>query len=237
MRSNILLKLTLVYLFCFLFLSCYDNKSKSKSDTTQKEKMDIMSEQSKSLGKKLLQKGYSLLFRDVGHKKNLDLIWDEAGQRTFEQLVDDTEAPLMARFLASEVLLKKDLTYLSRSDLSKLTQIYKEALLKDFTGKASDWGFFRGNNDVGSVGGMFVIFGEIAIPELIKLLDNDTEVSYSDEVDVDVVMGKNYIRRVRIKDFAALYISKIRNIPFNFDPILEERDKEISRLRSFIINR
>jgi hypothetical protein len=191
-----------------------------------------MSEETIALARKLTTLGYPALFKEAGHERSLDEIWQSASQQDFEELVGNTEAPPLARFLASQILLNKDMTFLSRTDLGSLSGIYVLALLGNYTGRMSDWGFLHRNDDMGAVGSLFLAFGERSVPQLINLLDDATIADYERPFPDASGFDRTRLQRVRIKEFAALYLSRIENLPFEFRIDFDERDNEINKLKT-----
>jgi hypothetical protein len=191
-----------------------------------------MSEDTLSLDRRLRNIGYPALFKETGHARSLMELWKSASQQDFERLVGDTKTSPLARFLASQILLGKDMTFFSRTDLNSLSKVYVQALLGNYTKAMSDWGFVQSNDDMGAVGSIFLVFGKRSVPELVKLLGDETVVDYERLTPDASGFDPTRLRRVRVKDFAALYISKIRNVPIEFKIAFDERDSEIARLES-----
>ena len=73
----------------------------------------------------------------------------------------------------------------------------------------------------------FVALGEPAVPALVSLLDDTTRLEYGGSKEATV--GNSYAYRV--KDFAAFYLSRIRNLPFDVVQDPAARDKAIDALR------
>ncbi len=193
-----------------------------------------MNENISTLAKRLADKGYAALFRDTGHSSQLDSTWKRFSQQDFEQLVADIHQPPLARFLGSEVLIKKDMTFFSRTNLKALCNVYISALQNNYTGEMTDWGFAKNNDDLGVVGGSFLIFSNNAVSPLIQLLDNNTLVHYERPLLGTDIFDSQLLQKIRIKDFAALYLSKIKNIPIRFKTTFAERDEEINQLKKRI---
>lgn len=191
-----------------------------------------MSEETLTLAQRLTNIGYPALFKDADHERSLDQIWKSASQQDFEKLVGDIRAPSLARFLSSQILLSKDMTFLSRTDLNSLSDVYIEALLGNYTKTMSDWGFLHRNDDMGVVGSVFLVFGERSIPQLINLLSDGTVVDYERPFPDASGFDRTRLQKVRVKDFAALYLSEIKNMPLEFKIPFDERDKEIVTLKN-----
>jgi hypothetical protein len=216
-----------ILLIFFLICSCAQNESKKMNGQVNN-----------TIEKELIDLGYRSLFRflhaDVDNK-----IWKSgANQDKLKNIIFKSKGSLLGRFLAAETLryYKVDLddTY-----NEKLGEIYVYALEKsnmdddDFIGiPANSWGFLYRNDDAGNLGQKLIRYGEIVIPDLIKLLDIQGKVLYIGSQDATI--GNSY--QYRIKDFAAFYISKIKDIPMTFYQDLEKRDLEIERLKEILEN-
>ena len=191
-----------------------------------------MSEDAFSLAQMLTNVGYSALFKEAGHEQSLGEIWISASQLDFETLVADTKAPLLARFLSSQILLSKDMTFFARTNLDSLSDVYIQAMLGNYTKTMSDWGFLYSNEDMGIVGSVFLVFGDRSAPQLINLLCDETVVDYERAFPDVSGFDQTRLQKVRIKDFAALYLSKIKNLPIELKVAFQERDKEIIKLKN-----
>jgi hypothetical protein len=180
------------------------------------------------LTKKLKDLGYIGLFNRLDMDA-LDSIWNErTAPESLEKITIDLREPDEIRFLAAEILFYKKQNFPPQNTKKQLAAIYANALVKNFTRIINAWGM-PGFLD-GLAGKHFVAIGEAAIPELIKLLDNDKELIYSGSKEATV--GNKY--RYRIKDFAAFYISIIRNIPIMVYESPQARDKEIDKLKGYL---
>ena len=71
------------------------------------------------------------------------------------------------------------------------------------------------------------MLGERAIPELVKLLDNETVHRYHGSEAATV--GNAY--RFRVKDFATYYICRVKNIKPVYHETHAARDAEIEKLK------
>jgi hypothetical protein len=227
----ILIKGNKVLLALLLTIAC---QVTPKPGTKNKNNQE-MNENLPTLAKYLADKGYTALFRDTGHSSQLDSTWNRFPKKDFEQLVADILQPPLARFLGCEILLKKDMTFFSRTELKALSDVYISALLNNYTGKMADWGFAKSNDDLGVLGGSFLIFSNNAVSPLIQLLDNDTLVHYERPLLGNDIFDSQLLQKIRIKDFAALYLSNIKNIPISFKAAFAERDEEITKLKKRII--
>ncbi len=179
-----------------------------------------------SLADRLMAIGYIGLFQGPDEEA-LRTLWNEPGvPEALATLAGDPEAPTLARFLAAEILFDKQEKYPPEEQKKQLASVYATALAQNFTEAANTWGL------PGILGGLagehFEALGGAAIPELASLLDDDRRVYY--EGSQEATLGSSY--GYRVKDLAAFYISKIRNIPFELDEDPIKRDKEIEKLKS-----
>jgi hypothetical protein len=194
-----------------------------------------MSKNTFALARRLTNISYPTLFKEADHEHSVNDAWNSASQQDFETLVGDPGVSPLARFICSQILLSRDMTFLSRTDLDSLSDVYIQALLGNYTKAMSDWGFLQRNDDMGPVGSAFLIFGERSIPHLIDLLDDGRVVDY-ERPSTDISgLDPTRLQRVRIKDFAALYLSRIKNIPFEFKIPFNERDKAITELKNKLL--
>jgi hypothetical protein len=187
-----------------------------------------------SFADKLVSIGYSRLFMS-GDQNLADSVWDNGNNKIkLEQLMNDPHSSLHAKFLSAELLrlFKIDLSVQNKYDLAK---VYADALAHsnidsdDFNYLNGNlWGFLYEMNDNGYLGQQLINLGDLSIPYLVNLLDDNGRVIY--EGSQDATIGNEY--KYRLKDFAAFYISKIKNIQVKYYEDLEERDKEIERLKS-----
>lgn len=184
----------------------------------------------------LIKIGYRNLF-SFGNSKQLDSLWANGENlEKFKNIVESEESTPLGKFLVVELLNSKKIK-LDEVSKKELGKIYVYALEKsntdesDFIGiPANSWGFLYNRNDAGYLGKKLISYGEVVIPDLIDLLDVEGKVLY--EGSQDATIGNSY--QYRIKDFAAFYISKIKNIPMTFYQDLEKRDAEIERLKEFL---
>lgn len=183
--------------------------------------------------KKLIDAGFPGLFM-YGERSLADAIWDGGKNETaLKELLASGTASHHAKFLAAEVLRKYEVSY-DENIAGALAETYAEALrnTSESSGNAyhlsgNHWGFLYELNDAGHLGSQFIIFGDAAVPALTPLLDDDGTIMY--EGSQEATLGNSY--QYRVKDFAAFYISKIKNIPIQFHKDIQERDKEIERLK------
>jgi hypothetical protein len=200
--------------------------------------MGKMNVSSQALAGELVETGYEGFFF-YGDDSAIDDIWDEPGNpERLQALILDDAISWPARFLAAEILFAKKEDFPTPELLPPLAAIYAHALaqtgvsMEDFYLPANIWGFLYELDDPGDAGQHFIDLGEAALPELIPLLDNEDHVLY--EGSREATMGNEY--NYRIKDFAAFYISKIKDIPIPFQPELEKRDREIEKLKQTLLD-
>jgi hypothetical protein len=181
------------------------------------------------LAGKLMAGDYGKLFIYPQHDMTIERIWSAPGNpEALEALVKDAGAPGKARFLAAEVLFARDVFFIERAGRAAVARLYAEALVGDYTGLANSWGLLWEHNDVGEVGGRFLVLGEAAIPALTELLD-DGKVVDNYEGSEEATIGNRY--QFTIADFAAYYLSRIAGIAVPFHRTPAERRAEIAKLK------
>lgn len=186
-----------------------------------------------NLEKKLIEIGYSNLFLS-GDDEQLDSIWkDGVYQQNLEHIINSENSSLLVKFLAAEVLEHYDIK-LPKEHNGELAKVYSYALENTSIENGNDvqlngnlWGFLYEHNDLGYLGKKIVLLDTVAIPSLIQLLSKNGRILY--EGSQEAMLGNSY--QYRIKDFAAFYISKIKDIPIKFYQDIEKRDQEIERFK------
>lgn len=189
--------------------------------------------QSDTIIKKLVEDQYGEFFNYAIQEQIISAVWAEAGGAApLKAIVIDETAPTKARLLACEVLMKNEFTFLRDEDvkIDQIATIYTNALENNTTGMANSWGFLYEHNDEGPIGIMLVMLGEKAIPELVKLLDNETIHLY--QGSKEAMVGNAY--QFRVKDFAAYYICRIKNIEAVYHETQAARDVEIEELKALL---
>jgi hypothetical protein len=142
----------------------------------------------------------------------------------------DPRWPTRTRFLAAEAIFARDMFRLRPEHYPLLAPLYVRALAENASGFMADWGFLRGMDDVGPLGSRFVSFGEAADPLLRPLLDDTRGVPYLYPPEFPSQIRTD----LRIRDFAALYLSQIHRIPITLSASLAEREGEIDRLKTLL---
>ena len=210
----------LIITSCLFYLCC-----NGQSDTT----FSTMTAKSDTIAEKLASDGYGNFFNYLIRDQIIATVWTEAGGvAPLKAIILNEDVPLKARFLACEVLQQNQFTALrSRDTKTKVISIYVQALANNITGMANSWGFLYEYDDAGLVGIRLVLLGKEAIPELVKLLDNETIHLYHGSKEATV--GNAY--RFRVKDFAAYYICRIKNIMPVYHETHAARDAEIEKLK------
>lgn len=210
------------------FFSC--NASHNRSLNTDLPISTMTTENKDSLITKLMEDHYGDFFNYMVHDKIISAIWAEAaGVPRLKAIVIDEQAPTKARLLACEVLLQNEFTFLRDEDvnLESVAGVYATALANNTTGMANSWGLLYEYNDEGPIGTTLVLLGEKSIPALRLLLDNQQQYLYHGSKEATV--GNAY--QFQIRDFAAYYICKIKNIKAVYHQTREARDAEIERLK------
>lgn len=172
--------------------------------------------------------GFGPTFAWPQHDLTVATIWAAAGAAALEEVVRDRTAPGHARLVAAEVLFRYDFSFIDRVDLTEVARIYARALRANLAGAANAWGLLWDGDDLGPLGGRFIILDAAAVPVLIELLDDATVVDwYAGSEEATLGNGRRY----RIKDFAAFYLARLRNLPLPFAADPAARDQLIDGLR------
>ena len=189
--------------------------------------------------KKILQYNYFEL-RQIEDTLILDKLWNHGEKRDLLKKVIQSEmTSKKSKFLAATILFEFN-DIMDKELHENLSNVYAYALRhtsekfdNDMQLNANLWGFLFEEDDLGTLGMQYVSFGDLAMPSLIKLLnDSDDEIYY--EGSEEATLGNDY--QYRVKDFAAFYISKIKDIPITFYQDFEKRDAEIKRLQEILDN-
>ena len=168
------------------------------------------------LAQKLVNDTYGMLFEYPQHELTLTRIWSEPGNAIeLEALIDDTNAPAKARFIAAEVLFLYEPAFVKRHGAQKVARIYAVALQRSLIDHLNPWGLLWYNDSVGEVGSVLVRLGEASIPALIDLLDDYTILQgyWGSE---EATLGN--AARFRVRDFSAYYLSRIIERPLDIQP-------------------
>jgi hypothetical protein len=176
------------------------------------------------LEEQLLDLGYTELFLRLSDE-HLLAIWEPPNAPAqLAQLVLDDSASDEARFLAAEILFRKQENFPPQDSKERLGRLYAIALQNAQSGNL--WGLPGYLDSLPAE--HYVSLGESALATLMPLLDDEREVLY--EGSREATYGNSY--RYRVKDFAAFYISQILDIPYEVHVEPTERDAEIEPLRS-----
>ena len=217
----------LIFILLCLLCSCQAQHTSPKSNALNKNRTNT---KSNTITKKLMEDHYGDFFNYAIQDEIISTVWAEArGVAPLKAIVINEKAPTKARLLACEVLMKNEFTFLRDKDvkIDRVAAIYTDALVNNTTGMANSWGLLYEHSDEGLIGIMLVILDAEAIPELVKLLDNETIHLYDGSEEATVGNGYQF----RVKDFAAYYICKIKNIKAVYHETHAARDEEIERLK------
>lgn len=180
----------------------------------------------RDLAERLLDFGYTDLFQRLDTQA-LDSIWSEAdAPRSLERLAADAGAPLQARFLAAEALLtRRSGDRLDERIKREIAAVYRAALVDHLPGAANSWSDPSGA--LGLSGENAVKLGPIAVQTLSELLEDERSVIYEGSREAVEAASYNF----RIKDLAALLISRITGDPFPDSKDPKTRDAAIAALK------
>lgn len=147
--------------------------------------------------------------------------------RRLRAVIDDRAQPWQARFLASEVLFRYvDLREQRAGDAASLDEAYFEALRHDYTGNGTDWGFGRDANDLGVLAQMVLDWNHDG-GAFVRGLDDERAVTMQFPWGTPPYFEPPY----RVKDFAALIVSRARGIALDLSGTSADRDRAIDALR------
>lgn len=156
-----------------------------------------------------------------------DAVWGGGAHRAeLEAVIADQGRAPLERVLAAEVLWR------CAPDASRtgFGEIYARALTVSSADlPANLWGFlFYDSDDDGPLGDRLLATGAEAVPELVRLLDDDTPMTYAGSREAMLGNSLHY----RVKDAAGYYLAKITGVDITFPTDREARDAELERLRS-----
>lgn len=172
------------------------------------------------LADQLTALGYFAIFQQED-ADTLALADNPAARRHLAQLVADTHADALARFLAAELLFEKDAGFPASANKAELGSVYAAALRDNFTETANTWGL--PGLKFGLVGQHVVLLGPDIVPSFRPLLDDDTPLEYEGSEEASI--GHTY--RFRVKDEAAALIAAVKNLPFAMEQDIARRDATI----------
>lgn len=222
----------LITIICFCF-SCQNRTNTEKGLVNKKEFINNnnMTESQNKLIQQLLNEEFGMYFYYPLHTETLSNIRESVDNKTLEILLKNEETPLLVRLIACEVLINDDLDIVFKIGKHHFADIYAKALEQNITEMLNSWGLLYEHDDWGPIGVNFVVMGDHSVKALIPLLDNNTKQGLY-EGSEEATVGNAY--EYRVKDFAAFYIGKMKNIPITFYQDFEKRDAEIERLKKLL---
>ena len=174
------------------------------------------------LAAELAALGYTDLFMRAG-TQDLDRLWNRPrGPQELEALAIDPDASWEPRFLAAEILFRKQAGFPRTEQRAALAGAYAEALRHAAVG--NPWGL-PGELD-GDAGRHLVSLGEPAAVALEPLLDDQRRIPFWGSKEA--TLGNSYA--FRVKDFAAFFLSAIRRRPYVLHTDPSARDADIKKL-------
>jgi hypothetical protein len=177
----------------------------------------------------LLETGFAALFL-YGERNRANLFWNNgANKKELEELVKNESSAPKARFMAAVILITNGVR------IEGVAPLYALAL-KNTSRQTGDTWQLNGNlwsllfepDHVGFLGEQLVDLGNAAIPYLQPLLDDDSMIRFDGSEEATLGNAGRY----RVKDFAAHFISMIRNIPLRLAESHGERDRVIEQLKT-----
>jgi hypothetical protein len=130
------------------------------------------------------------------------------------------------RVLANELLA--EIGQKSPTDEATLVDAYCRAL--PTAGPHNWWGMPGAY--VERLGATLIAFGDRAVPCLVRLLDDGAPIGYFGSEDPTL----NHMRRYRVRDLAAYFLSEIKHLPYHDGPDPATRDRFIDDLRRDVAN-
>jgi len=178
------------------------------------------------LSKKLIATGYVDLFMRTNDNA-INEIWANSNyQEELHAIVADDTAPGLARFLASEILFYKDVSFpSSEKEKEMIAKIYVDALSNSGTINGNIWGLPGSTGVAGEH--MLKADKEENIGLLKQQLNNQQPVLYDGSRDATFGNGYQY----RVKDIAAFYLGILLNLPYKVLSKPAERDEAIQQLK------
>jgi len=199
-----------------------------------------MTEQKRSdLEHQLVAAGYDGLFL-YGERSRADALWARGGnQPALEGIIADATTSLQTKFLAAELLRAKGVR-LSSAAAPVCAEAYAAALASTSETSGNPWrlngnvwGFVQHADDPGVLGRVLIGLGRVAVPHLVKLLSDDGAIIF--EGSREATTGNKL--QLRVKDFAAYYLSQIEGIAVPLREAHAERDAEIEKLKQAVARR
>jgi hypothetical protein len=179
------------------------------------------------LAAELERTGYQALFRQPAAEIRSDALWGQPdAPARLLCLATDVGRPWRTRFLAAELIFRRQMFLLQPEHFASLAPVYARALAENATEFMTDWGFVDGMNDVGTLGSRFVLYGGEADPALRPLLADARPAPYGYPPESFDMLRLG----LRFQDFAALYLGRIHGIPLYLTADPDQRDGEIRRL-------
>ncbi|HKY02987.1 MAG TPA: hypothetical protein VJM53_10595 [Burkholderiales bacterium] len=187
-----------------------------------------MSKAAERVKQHLLEAGYARLFIERVQAA-IDQV--RAGESDIgsllQEVANDRETSWDARFLASEYLYRYiDMKLHAELDRDELQESYFEALRHNASGNGADWAFATGPNELGPLLRM-VLDGDSQLNAFLAGLEDDTELPLYFPWRAPAHFEPPY----RVKDFAALAISRVRGLGVDLSGPVDRRDEAIESLR------
>ena len=233
--KNLLVGVSIIMFACCTPFQQKEKHAEGKNTSVSSAKradMSPITPEPSDLARRLEDKGAVSFFNYMLRPDVVASFWSESNSRqNLENLVRDTSASPLARFLACEVLFDKEFLFIGSVGPEIIAPVYVHALQNNFTGFANTWGLLYEHDDTGPVGSNLVTLGADAVPALIPLL-SDERVLLEYKGSEEAIVGNDY--KFRIKDFAAYYLSKITRTPILYHEDYAARDQAIDALRATI---
>lgn len=179
----------------------------------------------KKMKRKLDRMEHAELYMGMEDEPVHELWKEKNAECALKSIIADQGSKMRTRFLAAEIYLE-NADSVSTLDSAVLGEIYANALAENLTGDLNMW--MRDTSGLGYTGLHLLRVGEPAVRPLSVLLDNNSPGYYSGSKSAELAERWGY----RVKDVAAFFIMKIRNMPFTgWSQDRDERDILIARLK------
>ncbi|MFT6502551.1 MAG: hypothetical protein ACJASQ_002678 [Crocinitomicaceae bacterium] len=227
---NALKVISILAIALFSLGSCNDKTLNSMApEISSQEDSLSLDKKSKAFANQLINRSFGEFFIYPMHDNTINTIWSDTNNHVLmDRIMTASDISMEAKFLVCEIYFKKDHRFLERYFIKDIAEIYASALVNNYTGMANSWGLLYEHEDAGTAGAVFLILGDLAIPTLTKLLEDD-RILLSYNGSIESTIGNGY--KFRIKDFAAYYIGEILNTPLKYFPENPERDSQINELK------
>lgn len=190
-----------------------------------------MAEDTDHLAKRLTEHGYAALLGEHPDQFLVESIKSEPDiAPKLQGIINNRNTSWQARFIASEFLFRHvDMRLHHQCDRAKIEDSYFQAMHHNYTGNGVDWGFGKDPNDLGILGHAVLSWSGSLKPFRLSL-DDDQPVTMNFSWRIPLHFHPPY----RVKDFAALIITKADGLAVDLAGSPTDRDKAITKLKQML---